>query len=71
MGGVVRLIDQHLGVIGNRDTGHLRQTGGGLADGGGLDAVILGIEEHLGHLGGLFVIQEVAARVLSRALTSS
>ena len=67
MGGVVRLIDQHLGVIGNRDTGHLRQTGGGLADGGGLDAVILGIEEHLGYLGGLFVVQEIAAGILHQS----
>ena len=68
MRGVVGLIDQNLGVIGNLDPGHFSEAAGGLANSGGLDAVGLGVEEHLGHLGGLVVVEEVAAGFLQQTL---
>ena len=68
VGSVIGLVDHDLGLNGNGDAGHLSQLQCGLADGGGLDAVVLGIEEHLGHLGGLVVVQEVAAGVLHQGL---
>lgn len=66
--GVVRFVDQDLGIIGHLDTGHLRQTAGCLADGIRLDAVGLGVEEHIGHLGSLFVIEEITAGLLQQTL---
>ena len=68
MRGVVGLIDQNLGVIGNLDPGHFSEAAGGLANSGGLDAVGLGVEEHLGHLGSFVVVEEVAAGFLQQTL---
>ena len=68
MRGVVGLIDQNLGVIGNLDPGHFSEVAGGLANSGGLDAVGLGVEEHIGHLGGLIIVEEVTPGFLQQAL---